>query len=59
MVDGKDPFFEQIRGYLQQSSVTYSYEELDPDVFASELREPAYADAERIAAVLLHAAVKS
>ena len=30
-----------------------SYEELDPDVFGEELETPAYAEADRIAAVLL------
>ena len=55
--DGVDPFFEQIRHDLEQSTVSYRYEELDPDIFSSELREPAYVEAERIAAVLLHASV--
>ncbi len=55
MLGEHDPFFEAIRGVLRQSGARYSYEEVDPDVFASELRCPAYADAERIAVVLLHA----
>lgn len=50
-----DPFFERIRDSLSQSGARYSYEEVDPDVFASELRRPAYAEAERVAVVLLHA----
>ncbi len=57
MVDGVDPFLAAIQDDLQSSGAKYSYEELDPDVFGSELREPAYADAERIAAVLLQARV--
>lgn len=50
-----DPFWNSIRESLQQSGARYSYEELDPDLFSSELRQPAYRDCERIAAVLLHA----
>ncbi|MDF3070313.1 MAG: SAM-dependent methyltransferase [Polyangiaceae bacterium] len=57
IVEGEDPFLASIRGDLQQSGATFSYEELDPDIFAGELAEPAYRDAERIAAVLLHARV--
>lgn len=33
--------------------LNWKYQELDPDVFGEELSEPAYADADRIAAVLL------
>lgn len=50
-----DPFLASIRDALEQSGARFSYEELDPDVFGSELRRPAYAEAERIAVVLLHA----
>lgn len=50
-----DPFWNLIQGALQLSGARYSYEELDPDVFGSELQQPAYRDTERIAAVLLHA----
>lgn len=55
IVDGVDPFLTSIREALQQSGAKYSYEEVDPDVFGSELSQPAYGDAERIAAVVLHA----
>jgi hypothetical protein len=44
---------------LAQSGARYSYEELDPDVFSSELSAPAYARADRIAAVLLHATLRA
>lgn len=57
IVDGEDSFFASIREDLQRSGAKFSYEELDPDIFSTELSEPAYADAERIAAVLLHARV--
>lgn len=55
ILEGQDPFLASIREDLQQSGAQFSYEELDPDIFASELSEPAYGGAERIAAVLLHA----
>lgn len=57
IVGGEDAFFEQVRPELTRWRARYCYEELDPDVFGSELREPAYADAERIAAVFLRATV--
>jgi hypothetical protein len=50
-----DPFWSLIRDDLQHSGAQYSYEELDPDIFASELGRPVYAETERIAAVLLRA----
>jgi hypothetical protein len=50
-----DPFWSLIREDLQHSGAQYSYEELDPDIFASELGRPVYAETERIAAVLLRA----
>jgi SAM-dependent methyltransferase len=55
IVDGVDPFLTSIRDDLSHSGARYSYEEVDPDVFGSELSQPAYGDAERIAAVVLHA----
>jgi hypothetical protein len=57
IVDGEDTFMGLIAEDLRQSGAVFEYEELDPDVFGSELREPAYADTERIAAVLLQARV--
>jgi len=50
-----DPFWSLIEEDLEHSGAQYSYEELDPDIFASELDRPVYADTERIAAVLLQA----
>lgn len=49
-----DPFWNLIEEPLKQSGARYTYEELDPDIFASELVQPAYSQTERIAAVLLH-----
>jgi hypothetical protein len=55
IVDGADPLWKALRGELQHAGIQVSYEELDPDVFGSELRGPAYAEVDRIAAVLLRA----
>jgi hypothetical protein len=57
IVAGSDSLFALIQGDLAQSGARYSYEELDPDVFSSELLRPGYADVERIAVVLLRATV--
>lgn len=57
IIDGEDTLFEQIREDLRRCGGSYVYEELDPDVFASELREPAYQEVERIAVVLLQVSV--
>jgi methylase of polypeptide subunit release factors len=53
MVEGRDPLFEALRPHLDAAGHPWSYREMDPDVFGEELEEPAYADAERIAAVAL------
>ncbi|MCE3270887.1 MAG: SAM-dependent methyltransferase [Ramlibacter sp.] len=53
MVDGGDPLFDALRPHLEACGQPWSYREMDPDVFGEELDEPAYADAERIAAVAL------
>jgi hypothetical protein len=48
-----DPFWGLIQDDLERSGARFDYEELDPDLFNSELERPVYADTERIAAVLL------
>jgi methylase of polypeptide subunit release factors len=53
VVDGIDVFLQALRPVLERRRVTYSYEEIDPDVFAEELLRPPYDKADRIAAVLL------
>ena len=53
IVEGRDPFREEVAPLLQQAGIDFSYRELDPDVFGEELDTPAYAQAERIAAVAL------
>ena len=53
IVEGGDPFRDASSAVLRQAGVTFSYREIDPDVFGEELDAPAYANAERIAAVAL------
>lgn len=55
IIDGTDRFLASVAPILDASSLGWTYEELDPDMFGEELAEPAYADVERIAAVLLTA----
>ena len=55
IIDGKDRFLALVAPLLDASALEWDYQELDPDVFGEELVEPAYADADRIAAVLLTA----
>jgi SAM-dependent methyltransferase len=57
IVDGHDWLLEELEPELTRHDARYDYRELDPDVFGSELASPAYADVERIAAVLLRARV--
>lgn len=53
IVRGKDPLLRALRPDLEGTGWRWRYWELDPDVFGEELNEPAYAGAERIAAVAL------
>ncbi|MAO50809.1 MAG: SAM-dependent methyltransferase [Pusillimonas sp.] len=53
IVDGVDSFRSLLAPMLDASGLEWHYQELDPDVFGEELIEPAYAHADRIAAVLL------
>jgi len=53
IVEGEDPFLRDAAPLLAQQGCAWRYRELDPDVFGEELDTPAYAQAERIAAVLL------
>ncbi|MDQ6628721.1 MAG: class I SAM-dependent methyltransferase [Pseudomonadota bacterium] len=52
---GVDRFRELAAERLQAAGLDWSYREIDPDVFGEELLEPAYAAADRIAAVLVTA----
>ncbi|MDB5973554.1 MAG: SAM-dependent methyltransferase [Nevskia sp.] len=53
IVGNSDPFRAAAAALLQAARFTWTYEEIDPDVFGEELDEPAYAHADRIAAVWL------
>ena len=53
IVDGGDGFREAAEIVLANSGCSWSYVEVDPDVFGEELEGGAYADADRIAAVVL------
>lgn len=53
VISGRHPFFEAIKPAVEASAFSFSYSELDPDVFGEELDMPAYFDTERIAAVAL------
>jgi methylase of polypeptide subunit release factors len=55
MVHNEDPFLRRIEPLLQDAGMNWHYEEIDPDVFGEELDTPAYAMADRIAAVWLKA----
>jgi methylase of polypeptide subunit release factors len=52
IVEGRDPFRAEIEKMLP-SGVTWSYQEVDVDVFGEELEGGAYATCDRIAAVVL------
>jgi SAM-dependent methyltransferase len=55
IVDGEDRLLSQLRVALRELPARFTYTELDPDVFGSELASPRYREVERIAAVLLDA----
>ena len=55
IVKGTDGFRTLVAPLLDAAGLEWRYHELDPDVFGEELAEPAYADADRIAAVMLTA----
>jgi methylase of polypeptide subunit release factors len=51
IADGTDPFLAAVEPLIAGKS--FSYEELDPDVFGEELERPAYASVDRLAVVAL------
>jgi SAM-dependent methyltransferase len=51
IVRGKDALKARLARAAHSLSCDLDYEEIDPDVFGEELRQPAYADVDRIAAV--------
>jgi release factor glutamine methyltransferase len=50
---GRDFLREEIVSVLDEAGCCWTYREVDPDVFGEELGHAAYADADRIAAVVL------
>ena len=55
IVEGHDPLRQAAAERLAGTGLTWTYREVDPDVYDEELDGPAYARAERIAVVLLTA----
>lgn len=55
IIDGRDLFLEETKKILENSSLNWTYEEIDPDVFGEELSTESYSHADRIAAVALTA----
>lgn len=53
VIDGIDRFAAEALPMARAKSAKVHYEEIDPDVFGEELENPAYAEVERIAAVVL------
>lgn len=51
IVDGVDYFIREMEPHLGRAACTYTYAEIDPDVFGEELERAVYRDADRIAAV--------
>jgi hypothetical protein len=55
IVAGRDPLREALETVCSNAGASFSYQELDPDVFGEQLAAPGYEDVERIAAVGLTA----
>lgn len=53
IVNGADPFKHAAAAQLAETRASWTYEELDPDVFGEELERGVYTSADRIAAVVL------
>lgn len=51
IIEGVDVLRKELVGLCGERGASLAYEELDPDVFGSELDDPAYASVERIAAI--------
>lgn len=51
IVDGRDIMRESLEALAGQTGLQLTYEELDPDVFGSELKRRAYREVDRIAVV--------
>jgi methylase of polypeptide subunit release factors len=53
IVDGQDMFLQAVKPHLDTAAITFSYEEIDPDVFGEELEASPYDRADRIANTVL------
>lgn len=53
IIEGRDALLEAVRLRLAGPAFSWTYRELDPDVFSEQLLEPGYEQVERIAAVAL------
>ena len=53
MAGGRDLLLEHCKSALAGQNLSWSYREMDPDVFGEQLLEPGYEAVERIAAVVL------
>jgi methylase of polypeptide subunit release factors len=53
MIAGQDPLLGALKPRLEARACTWTYREIDPDVFGEELLRPGYEAVERIAAVVL------
>lgn len=51
VIEGVDIFRKRITELVPKSGFSYSYEEIDPDIFGEELSSSPYQDVERISAV--------
>lgn len=55
IINGQDPFLTAAQALLTDAGATWTYREIDPDVFGEELLNECYAETDRIAAVVLTA----
>ncbi len=55
VTEGEIPFLRQAAIRLDTAGLTWSFREVDPDVYSEELEGPAYAEADRIALFVLTA----
>lgn len=53
ILNGLDPFLAVVNQTIKQAGASFSYTEIDPDIFSEELMNTAYCNADRIAAVWL------
>ena len=57
IIDGRNPLQDRLESQLRAAAASWTWEELDPDVFGAELEREPYRDVERIAVVGLDATI--